>query len=112
VNAASWTVLGLSCLALGSAVGHAVRPRRAMLQISAAVMAVAFTAGLLGTVLAFRDAYASSAVAEPSRKASVLAQGISESMNCTAFALASSILWAIPFTVGEVRRRRLGREAG
>jgi hypothetical protein len=100
-------VLGLACLALVSAVVHAVRPRRITLQISAAAMAVVFATGLLGTVLAFRDAYARSAVAEPSRKASVLAQGISQSMNCTALALASSILWAIAFTVGEVRRRKV-----
>lgn len=39
-------------------------------------------------------------------KATLLAKGISEAMNCTSFAVGLTILWLPPFVIGQIRGRR------
>ena len=48
---------------------------------------VAMLAGLLGTISGLIKCFAAVATADPSEKASLLAAGIAEAMNCTAFGL-------------------------
>jgi biopolymer transport protein ExbB len=57
--------------------------------------------GLLGTVTGLIIAFGSvgGESVDPSQKARVLAQGISEAMNCTAFGLAVAIVGLIGFAV-------------
>jgi biopolymer transport protein ExbB/TolQ len=53
---------------------------------------LATLAGLLGTITGLIKSFASVAGVDPSMKATMLASGISEAMNCTAFGLATGIL--------------------
>ncbi|MCA9531277.1 MAG: MotA/TolQ/ExbB proton channel family protein [Myxococcales bacterium] len=55
--------------------------------------------GLFGTVWGLIVAFAAVAGADPASKATMLAQGISEAMNCTAFGLISAIIALIGFAV-------------
>ena len=52
---------------------------------------VATLVGLLGTILGLIHSFAGVAGVDPSMKATLLAKGISEAMNCTAFGLLSAI---------------------
>ena len=52
---------------------------------------VAMLAGLLGTIVGLITCFSAVAVADPSEKATLLAKGISEAMNCTAFGLLTAI---------------------
>ena len=81
-------------------------PRRKRALIGLAVGAIlvvgAPLVGVLATVVQLRRAFAVTATADPSEKAKLLAEGISESMNCTAaglvvalVALAPTILFAV-----------------
>ena len=62
---------------------------------------LAMLSGLLGTVTGLIMAFGSVAGegVDPSQKARVLAQGISESMNCTAFGLGVAIIGLIGFAI-------------
>jgi len=53
---------------------------------------LAMLSGLFGTVTGLITAFAAVANADPSSKATMLAKGISEAMNCTAFGLFSAII--------------------
>ncbi len=53
--------------------------------------------GLFGTVIGLITAFAAVAGADASSKATMLAKGISEAMNCTAFGLIAAILALIGF---------------
>jgi biopolymer transport protein ExbB/TolQ len=53
---------------------------------------LATLAGLLGTIVGLITAFRSVAGVDPSMKATMLAGGISEAMNCTAFGLFSGIV--------------------
>ena len=55
--------------------------------------------GLLGTVTGLITAFAAVANADASSKATMLAKGISEAMNCTAFGLLSAIIALTGFAV-------------
>jgi biopolymer transport protein ExbB/TolQ len=55
--------------------------------------------GLLGTVTGLIVAFGAVANADASSKATMLAKGISEAMNCTAFGLIAAILALIGFAV-------------
>jgi biopolymer transport protein ExbB/TolQ len=107
-----WLALGLVALGLAAAVAHAVRPSRTTLVWAVVTLAVSVLGGLFGTVVGLATSFAGVAGIDPSMKATLLAQGISESMNCTAFALGGTLAWSIPFVVGEVRRRRARARAG
>ena len=57
---------------------------------------VATLVGLLGTILGLIHSFAGVAGVDPSMKATLLAKGISEAMNCTAFGLVCAVpalLW-------------------
>jgi biopolymer transport protein ExbB/TolQ len=62
--------------------------------------------GVLVTILFLRRAFATAAAADPSEKARVLAELISESMNATALGLAVSLLALIPAIIYAVRLYR------
>jgi biopolymer transport protein ExbB/TolQ len=55
--------------------------------------------GLLGTITGMIKSFGAAAGADASRKASLLAEGISEAMNCTAFGIATAIVGLIGFAV-------------
>ncbi|MBI5479205.1 MAG: MotA/TolQ/ExbB proton channel family protein [Deltaproteobacteria bacterium] len=105
----AWLVLGLVALSLALAVSHAVRPSHRTLVAAVVTMAACFLGGLFGTAVGLARSFGSVASIDPALKSTVLARGISEAMNCTAFALGGTLLWSVPFVVGEVRRRRSGR---
>lgn len=99
----SWIVATVCVAADVAAVVFLVRglkatPRRfAVLSLAAGGGTV--VVGLLGTVLGLYRAFGAVASVDASRKSALLAQGISEAMNATAFGLVAC---AIPFTVALV----------
>ncbi|MBI4701958.1 MAG: MotA/TolQ/ExbB proton channel family protein [Deltaproteobacteria bacterium] len=62
---------------------------------------LAMLSGLLGTVSGLITAFGavSAKSVDPSQKATILAQGISEAMNCTAFGLGVAIIGLIGFAI-------------
>ena len=62
--------------------------------------------GLLGTISGLIVSFAGAAAADPSEKATRLASGISEAMNCTAFGLCVAIptLLAYAFLQGRTQK--------
>ena len=60
---------------------------------------LAMLSGLLGTVSGLIGAFGAVANADASSKATMLAKGISEAMNCTAFGLIAAILALIGFAL-------------
>ena len=60
---------------------------------------LATLAGLLGTISGLIKSFASVAGADPAEKATQLAEGISEAMNCTAFGLGTGILGLATFAI-------------
>jgi biopolymer transport protein ExbB len=60
---------------------------------------LAMLSGLLGTVTGLIEAFGAVANADASSKATMLAAGISEAMNCTAFGLFAAIVALLGFAV-------------
>jgi len=60
---------------------------------------VATLAGLLGTIVGLIHSFSAVGGVDPSQKATLLAKGISEAMNCTAFGLLVGILSLLGFSV-------------
>jgi len=60
---------------------------------------VATLVGLLGTILGLIHSFAGVAGVDPSMKATLLAKGISEAMNCTAFGLITAIPALLAFAI-------------
>ncbi len=60
---------------------------------------LATLAGLLGTITGLIKSFSAVAGVDPSMKATMLAKGISEAMNCTAFGLGTGILSLLAFAV-------------
>ena len=60
---------------------------------------VATLAGLLGTITGLIKSFAGVAGVDPSQKATLLAAGISEAMNCTAFGLLVGIISLLAFSI-------------
>jgi biopolymer transport protein ExbB/TolQ len=60
---------------------------------------LAMLSGLLGTVTGLIAAFGAVANADASSKATMLAKGISEAMNCTAFGLGAAIMALLGFAV-------------
>jgi biopolymer transport protein ExbB/TolQ len=60
---------------------------------------LATLAGLLGTIVGMIKSFASAANADASAKATKLAEGISEAMNCTAFGIAAALVGLIGFAM-------------
>jgi biopolymer transport protein ExbB len=63
--------------------------------------------GLLGTVSGLIVAFAAVANADASSKATMLAKGISEAMNCTAFGLITAITALMGFAVHNTKTQKL-----
>ena len=86
--------------------------------IVAIVIGVALTfggplIGVLYTIFGIRRSFSGSSAAPPSEKARVLAEGISESMNGSAFGIVVAICGVIVITVsviGYIRATRAPRE--
>lgn len=68
---------------------------------------LAMLCGLLGTVSGLIGAFAAVANADASSKATMLAKGISEAMNCTAFGLGSAIVALVGFAVHNTKTQKL-----
>ena len=60
---------------------------------------LATLAGLFGTIAGLIKSFGAAANADASRKASLLAEGISEAMNCTAFGIAMAIVGLIGYAI-------------
>jgi biopolymer transport protein ExbB len=60
---------------------------------------LATLAGLLGTITGLIKAFAGVAGVDPSMKATLLAKGISEAMNCTAFGLITAVPALLAFSI-------------
>jgi biopolymer transport protein ExbB/TolQ len=68
---------------------------------------LAMLSGLFGTVTGLITAFAAVANADASSKATMLAKGISEAMNCTAFGLLSAIIALVGFAVHNTKTQKL-----
>ena len=60
---------------------------------------VATLVGLLGTIIGLINSFAGVAGVDPSMKATLLAKGISEAMNCTAFGLITAVPALLAFSI-------------
>jgi len=60
---------------------------------------LAMLSGLLGTVTGLIRAFGAVANADPTSRATMLAKGISEAMNCTAFGLTAAIIALVGFAL-------------
>ncbi|MBC7371729.1 MAG: MotA/TolQ/ExbB proton channel family protein [Bdellovibrionaceae bacterium] len=68
---------------------------------------VATLTGLLGTITGMIKSFAAVSYAEPSQKAALLAAGISEAMNATAFGLIAAIPALVAYAILQNRANRL-----
>jgi biopolymer transport protein ExbB len=68
---------------------------------------VATLLGLLGTILGLIHAFGAVANANPADKATILANSISEAMNCTAFGLFTGIIALVMFSVLQSRTQMM-----
>jgi biopolymer transport protein ExbB/TolQ len=68
---------------------------------------VAMLAGLLGTISGLIKCFGAVATADPSEKASLLAAGIAEAMNCTAFGLLTAIPGLLFFSILQGKTQHL-----
>ncbi len=68
---------------------------------------VATLLGLLGTIIGLIKSFGAVSAANPADKATILSQGISEAMNCTAFGLSVAIPALIAYSVLQGRTQRL-----
>lgn len=71
---------------------------------------VATLTGLLGTITGMIRSFAAVAYANPSEKAALLAQGISEAMNCTAYGLIVAIPALVMYAVLQSRAGALAED--
>ncbi len=68
---------------------------------------LAMLSGLLGTVLGLISAFKAVATADAATKATLLAAGISEAMNCTAFGLGSALVALLGFALLNGRTQKV-----
>jgi biopolymer transport protein ExbB/TolQ len=68
---------------------------------------VAMLIGLLGTITGLIKCFAAVAYVDPSQKATILAAGIAEAMNCTAFGLITAIPALVFFGFFQARTQHL-----
>ncbi len=71
---------------------------------------VATLTGLLGTITGMIQSFAAVANANPSEKAQLLAAGISEAMNCTAYGLIAAIPALVAFAILQNRANQLAED--
>ena len=87
---------------------HAIKGPLVGVIAGASGLVLAPLVGFAVTAVLLQRAFGSVATADPSEKARLLAEGISEAMNCTAAGLAVGVIGAIVFIVSLVillRRR-------
>lgn len=72
---------------------------------------IATLAGLLGTIFGLQQSFSSLGLAEAAKKATMLASGISQAMNTTAFGLMVAIPCMIAFSVLSNKQARLTEDA-
>ena len=101
------TMLGV--VAIGLAIAHAASPARSLFWASLGVELGGLFMGISGTVLGLVHSFAAVAGVEPEMKSRALAQGITESMTCTTFALALAIVWLPLLLTGVFRGRSRAR---
>jgi hypothetical protein len=92
--------------AVGAALAHARRPTARTLRWAVVGIVLVIVVGVGGLGLGLLGAFGAVSGVDPAHKAERLARGISQAMNCGAFALAAVFLWSPPFVVGELRRAR------
>jgi flagellar motor component MotA len=102
----AWLTLLLALGAITIAIVHAALPQRWSFVTALGLCIGTVAVGLLGTVLGLIHSFAAVAGVDPSMKATLLAKGISEAMNCTAIGLGAVPFWLTPFIIGIVRGRR------
>lgn len=68
---------------------------------------VAMLAGLLGTISGLITCFSAVATADPAEKATLLAKGIAEAMNCTAFGLLTAIPGLVFFGILQGKTQKL-----
>jgi biopolymer transport protein ExbB/TolQ len=68
---------------------------------------LAMLCGLFGTVTGLIEAFGAVANADSASKATMLAKGISEAMNCTAFGLMAAIIALVGFAVHNTKTQKL-----
>jgi hypothetical protein len=107
-GAMGWLVLLLGFSTVATAIVFAAAPTRTGFAAAIALVCTTVASGLLGTVVGMVQSYGAVASADPSMRAALLARGISEAMNCTAFGLGTLVLWIPPFVIGTVRRAGRG----
>ncbi|OGS37120.1 MAG: hypothetical protein A2293_13000 [Elusimicrobia bacterium RIFOXYB2_FULL_49_7] len=71
---------------------------------------IATLLGLLGTLAGLQSSFSSLAAVEASKKATLLAQGIAEAMNCTAFGLIVAVPCMICYTFFYNRQNALTKD--
>lgn len=71
---------------------------------------VATLVGLLGTISGMISSFAAVAGANPAEKAALLAAGISEAMNCTAYGLITAIPALVAFAILQNRANHLSED--
>lgn len=71
---------------------------------------IATLMGLLGTIAGLQVSFSSLATAEASKKAALLASGIAEAMNCTAFGLMVAIPCMIAYTALFNKQQRITKD--
>ncbi len=93
--------------ALDQASLHEVPHIEARTGFLAVLSNVAMLIGLLGTITGLIKCFAAVAYVDPSQKATILAAGIAEAMNCTAFGLITAIPPLIFFGIFQSRTQHL-----
>jgi len=63
--------------------------------------------GLLGTITGLIKSFGAVAAADPAEKSAMLAKGISEAMNCTAYGLIVAIPALVAFSIYQGRTQKL-----
>jgi biopolymer transport protein ExbB/TolQ len=104
----AWPIYPLLFVALSAvavATIQAFIPLRA-LRLTALGLGIAVPIfGIFGTTLGLTRTFAAVAGVDPSMKAALLAQGISEAMSCSVLGWGSVLVWLVPFFVGVIRGR-------
>ena len=107
-----WLVLGLIGVVAASWWSRRLWKRRKELspraRTMAAIVAASAMIGALGTLVGLVKAFGAvgGESVDPSQKARILAEGISEAMNCTVFGIA---LWVLSAIILSVMMRKRGK---
>lgn len=105
-----WVLYLMALMTVGGNLLHAVLARPGTRRV-ARILLFAPAIGLVFTAYHLISLFWSASGVDPAQKATLLAAGISESMNCTAFGILVLLVSVPPYLIGQWRlKRRL--EAG